>query len=429
MHKRIIIPVLLAISLLFTSCSDLITVTRSSASKKNTNRKNSIKIDKTKLDDDITPSPYYDTAVLSVGYNELDTDDERRLYNGIIEHSSDFTSNKKTEDGYEISTFTLYDCYLEAEEVAKVFFAVDLDNPSLFWLANPYSYSYGDGEFSLTLYSNVSYKRYSKCRRQLNSVVNSVLKGLVPDMTELERELYIHDYIVKNCVYEESDKDFNLYTAYGALINQKAVCEGYTKAFQLLLSYAGVSSFNVNGSVDNSDNIDHIWSAVKLGGRYYYTDVTWDDTDDIDMYDYFNLTTKQLLHSHSIAPLFEDYISSGDFDFENMVNANLVIPDCTATKYNYYRVYGSHLKDISKNNLAEDLADAAENGEACFYIYVDPKLNFNIAYDQLFSDQLFLFKNYIYEANSILGYDTLAASVSVAQRKWLRTIMVELNYN
>ena len=76
MHKRIIIPVLLAISLLFTSCSDLITVTRSSASKKNTNRKNSIKIDKTKLDDDITPSPYYDTAELSVGYNSTQTTSE-----------------------------------------------------------------------------------------------------------------------------------------------------------------------------------------------------------------------------------------------------------------------------------------------------------------------------------------------------------------
>ena len=133
---------------------------------------------------------------------------------------------------------------------------------------------------------------------------------------------------------------------------------------------------------------------------------------------------------------------SGSMDTKDMptgdptVQNNKYLEDIANGQYyykdsdnNYYRVYGSHLKDISKNNLAEDLADAAENGEACFYIYVDPKLNFNIAYDQLFSDQLFLFKNYIYEANSILGYDTLAASVSVAQRKWLRTIMVELNYN
>ena len=431
MRKRIIIPLLLAVSLIFTSCSELITVTTDSSPRKNTNKSNHIKIDKSKLDDDITPSRWYEKAELSTGYNELDNDDQRRLYNAIIEHSADFDSDEENEDGWEITTFTLEDCYISSEDVAKVFFAADLDNPFMFWLANPYSYSYYEGDFSLTLNSYMPYEDYIKARGQLNSVINSVIKGLKPDMTELEREIYIHDYLVKNCIYKEKAKkgEYNRYTIYGALIDQTAVCEGYTKAFQLLLSYAGINSFNVNGSLENSDNVDHIWSAVELGGEWYYTDVTWDDTDDIDMYDYFNITTKQLLHSHSIAPLFDDYISSGDFDAQNMVNANLVIPDCKATKYNYYRFYGSRLKSMTENKLADDLAKKAEAGESCFYIYVDPKLNFDIAYDQLFSDELFLFKNYIQEANSILGYDKLKYSVSVGKRKWLRTIMIELNYN
>lgn len=431
MHKRIITLILAAIVVLFSSCMEINTTVKETIPKKNTNKSNSIKINKKKIDEDIVLSPYYEPIVLDTGYNCLDTDDERRLYNGIVEHAADYDDGSMDSDGnYVITTFTLDNCSLTSKEVSKVFFAIELDKPDFFWLANPYSYSVTGNSFSLSISSPFTYEQYEKYRGQLNSVINSVLKGLKPDMSELERELYIHDYLVKNCVYKDkADDNDNRYTIYGCLVEQSAVCEGYKNAFQQLLAYCGIKSYGVSGSLDDSDNVDHVWNAVRIDGEYYHTDVTWDDAEDMVMYDYFNLTTKEIKHTHSIAEMFDDIPDSTDFSGATVKSYNLIVPDCKSEKYNYYRYFGSKVKSMADNTIAEDLAKAAENHDDFFYISVGKKLNYTTTYDQLFSDDIFLFAGYIDDANSILGSDVLQTSVSVLKRKWLRTIIVALKYN
>ncbi len=417
---------------LLSSCSFVTTTVKKASPKKNTNKSNSIKINKKKIDSDIVLSQYYKPIVLDTGYNCLDNDNERRVYNGIVEHADDFTDGSKDEDGnYVITTFTLYECDISSKELSKVFFAIELDKPDFFWLASPYSYTLTDnGVFSLTLTSTITYKEMIKRRGQLNSVINSVLAGLKKNMSEFERELYIHDYLVKNCVYQEkASNNDNRYTIYGCLVEQSAVCEGYKNAFQQLLAYCGIESYGVSGSLEDSSNVDHVWNAVKIEGDYYYTDVTWDDAEDIVMYDYFNLTSKELSHSHSIAELFDTVSESSDFNSGKILNYNLIVPQCNAKKYNYYRYLGTNVKSMSDNRIVDDLAKAAEKKEPYFYISVNKKLNYTTTYDQLFSDDIFLFSDYIDQANSKLGYDALRTSVSVLKREWLRTIVVVLNYN
>ena len=431
MHKRIITLFLAIITVSFSSCLDVTSSVSNVSPKKNTNKSNSVKINKKKIDDDIELSPYYEPVELDTGFKCLDTYDERRLYNEIVEHAADYDDGSRDDDGsYIITTLTLEDCYLSAREISKVFFAIELDKPDYFWLANPYSYTIQGGSFSLTLNSNLSYKKYKKYRGQLNSVINSVLKGLNPGMSEFERELYIHDYIVKNCVYDKKKSDkYNRYTIYGCLVEQSAVCEGYKNAFQQLLAYCGIKSYGVSGSFEDSGNIDHVWNAVLIEGDYYYTDVTWDDEEDIVMYDYFNLTTKELSHTHSFAEKFDDVPDTTDFNGSQMFSYNLVVPECTARKYNYYRYFGTNLESMNDNTLVDDLVKAAENGDEYFYITVGSKLNYTTSYDQMFSDEVFMFAGYIDEANSRLGKSVLQTSVSVLRREWLRTIIVALKYN
>lgn len=432
MHKRIIAVVLAAVVVLFTSCfAETETVRETTSNKKSKSKTSTVSVDTDSFDDDITLSPYYEPVTLDTGYNCLDTEDERRLYEGIVTHAADYDDGSKDDDGnYVITTFTLEDCSLTSREISKVFFAVELDKPEFFWLANPYSYVVSGSDFSLTLSSELTYDLYEEYRGKMNSVINAVLKSLKPDMSEFERELYIHDYLVDNCVYQEkATNNSNRYTAYGCLVEQSAVCEGYKNAFQLLLAYCGVKSFGVSGSLDDSDNIDHVWNAVELDGDYYYTDVTWDDTEDIAMYDYFNLTTEELLHSHSIAEKFDNVPDSVDFENNQIQSYNLVVPECTAEEYNYYRYFGTRLDSMTDNTLVEDLAKAAEQGDEYFYITVGDNLDFTTTYDQMFSDEVFMFVGYIDDANEMLGSDMLQTSVSVLKREWLRTIIVGLKYN
>lgn len=433
MLKRIIIPIILIISMLFTSCSEIIYTKKISKSDFiNTNKSNSVKVDKKRLDDKIKLSPYYKRIKLSSCYNTLESESERRVYREILAHCTDFTDKREcvNSPNYKLGPIVIESISITRRQLAKAVLAVLQDNPSIFWLDEPYSFTIAENKLTLNLYATMTEAEYNKKLKQLNAVINGILKKMKKGMSEFERELYLHDYLVKNCKYlKNADNSVKEpYTLYGALVDQSAVCMGYTAAFQLLLSYVGIKSTAVYGS---NTAAGHIWNAVKIEGEWYYTDVTWDDTGDFFMYDNFNITTKQLKKTHKLVPKMTVYTDEELFDKDGTIkNVNLIIPECTATKYNYYKYKGSVLKNISDNNLSEDLAHAAKNKSRYFYIYVHPDyLNYNTTYRQLFSDELFGFSAYIRKANSIAGSDLLKTAVSVTKKKNLNTISVELNYN
>ncbi len=401
----------------------------------NANSSNSVKIDKTVVADEIELSPYYEKKEMTYWYDRLSTNDERRLYNAIVENCDKITEERNVDTEkvrYTIKPIRLQNVKFEDKQVANVFSSVSEDNPNLFWLDSYYSYtSDNENNFEITIRSYYNKKNQVKYKKQLNAVINSILKGLEPNMSEFERELYIHDYIVKNCKYKKNKNNRNHYNMYGCLVEQTAVCEGYNDAFGFLLSCAGINSTSISGSESTDGGDNHVWSAVKLDGDWYHADVTWDDTKNYSMYDYFNLTTKQIKKTHTIAPDYSD-ISSDDFfdQYGNYVNYNCKIPKCTKTKYNYYKYKGSNLSDMNNNTLSEDLAKAAKNREPYFNIYVNPKtMNFRTTYDQLFSDELYTFQYYIKKANQILGAEVLRYNTVVLKKKSLNTINVELYYN
>ena len=88
-------------------------------------------------------------------------------------------------------------------------------------------------------------------------------------------------------------------TEYGALINGRANCMGYTHAMSLLCELADIPWYEVLGDVIGEGEGEwHTWSVVKLqDGKWYEMDVTWDDEEKIS-YTYFLLTTKEISLDH-----------------------------------------------------------------------------------------------------------------------------------
>lgn len=64
------------------------------------------------------------------------------------------------------------------------------------------------------------------------------------------------------------------------------VCEGYSRCFNLLLEKAGIETTLVSA-------VSHAWNLVKLNGKWYHMDVTWDDLfkDHPDLYPGFSTYT------------------------------------------------------------------------------------------------------------------------------------------
>ena len=119
------------------------------------------------------------------------------------------------------------------------------------------------------------------------TAARSVLKGIQGNnsLSDVEKALLIHDRLAILCEYDKenllnAEGDLSLmppedFTIYGALVNHTAVCEGYAKAYKYLLAKVGIYSY-----ICKSDEINHAWNIVYIGGLAYHVDVTHDDPID-----------------------------------------------------------------------------------------------------------------------------------------------------
>lgn len=160
----------------------------------------------------------------------------------------------------------------------------------------------------------------------INAVNYFINDYITPNMSDFEKEIQIIKYLVENVTYDvdelANDSHFinDSYKAYGALVNHKAVCSGYAKAFDLLAKKCGLSSIVVTGEAINSDNQNgpHAWNQIYLDSEWYNVDVTFEDP----------ITNIKL----GFNQLLNNYINRTDAEFAaNHIRANG--HDCTATKY------------------------------------------------------------------------------------------------
>ena len=131
-----------------------------------------------------------------------------------------------------------------------------------------------------------------------------------------------------------SDSAYIAGTSYGALVNGKAVCAGYARAYQLLLNRIGVDCITIQGKGEpKKDTIlfgvtgpTHAWNAVKNGTTWLMTDVTWDDTGS-DTMKYFNLPIEEMYKSHTARPIKQDIFKFNVHFGSVQLNDNLFLPE------------------------------------------------------------------------------------------------------
>jgi hypothetical protein len=119
--------------------------------------------------------------------------------------------------------------------------------------------------------------------KQFKAKADEVLSDLdLANKSEYEKVQAIYSYIIRNVEYDYKNLDNPDYSlkqsAYAALVNKTAVCQGYSSLFYYMALSAGLDSRIVVGkSVNAKGGIEaHAWNVVKIGSSYYYVDSTWD---------------------------------------------------------------------------------------------------------------------------------------------------------
>ena len=133
--------------------------------------------------------------------------------------------------------------------------------------------------------------------RTLNAA-QAVHDSLVtPGMSEYDQVKAFHDWLVNHTEYDFTFSSSS-YDAAGPLLYGRAVCDGYSKALDLLCYLSGIECLRINGEGNGGG---HAWNKVKIDGQWYNIDVTWDDpvsTRPILRYDYFLISDNALAADH-----------------------------------------------------------------------------------------------------------------------------------
>lgn len=216
--------------------------------------------------------------------------------------------------------------FKKPQEIFYLLEMISNDNPEIMYYKGA---EYRLGKLNL-LYSK-SKKEIISHRQRTKEIKEDFIENNINDtMSDYEKVLAVHDYIVNSSKYDESLLyDLKIppesYSTYGVLELGTAVCEGYAKAMKYLLDDLQINSMIVIGE---SKGENHAWNLVELESEYYHIDATWDDpiTENrrsIIRHNYFNLDDDELSKTHNWNR--ENYPKANGKKYNYFVYNNLIV--------------------------------------------------------------------------------------------------------
>lgn len=207
--------------------------------------------------------------------------------------------------------------------------------PELDYIGQEYTVSMNEDGYVVALEVDYELNREQAAKRQndLEARVDEIMSGVSAGMSDYDKVKYFHDTIIKNCDYDDSRE--SCYTAYGCLVEGKAVCEGYAKAMLVLCERAEIGCLPVVGQGYEGDSAQpHIWNKVLIDGEWYGFDLTWDDPvsdmgADYIRYDYFGLDDAEM-----------------DSDHEADENKYLYYPEAVSDEADYFVKNNCYVQDV-----------------------------------------------------------------------------------
>ncbi len=222
--------------------------------------------------------------------------------------------NGFNEEEYELSHISDYNISIKAEGTLK---SNNTANITYTFTYSP-NYKIMQAYYDSSLLSALTNDELAALMRAY-CIISQII---TEDMTDYEKELAIHDYIIKNYQYDveaATNSEANVVRTHsitGMLLDGKGVCEAYSNTFMLLCRMAGLNCQLATGTLDG---VKHQWNIVELNGEYYNVDLTSNDPvpdqKGRTRYNYFNLSDRDISKTHIL-------------DDTNL--------KCTGERYNYY---------------------------------------------------------------------------------------------
>lgn len=194
---------------------------------------------------------------------------------------------------------------LDGRELTDIFFKLRLDCPEIFYGVG-FRFRFQPAASNVEILPEYLFDK-GRVKEHQKAMTARVSKLVRParDMSEWEKEQYIHDFICKNVRYDKLKKAYS-HEIIGPLGQGVGVCEGIAKTVKILCDALGIWCIIAISDCNPEKKIKyrHAWNVVRLGGRYYQLDVTFDNSlsqGGSIRYDYFNRDDKNFFRDHEPA--------------------------------------------------------------------------------------------------------------------------------
>lgn len=383
------------------------------------------------------PAENYQRITIKYGYNALENDSKRYLYERIAESVYSVTNEPDENGRYRTSRMKIKNHRLSEFDIREVVNAYISDNPEIFWIENLFGYAYDEEDTIVEFYSVLSSDECEAYIKKFNDKINSIMSGINSKMTEYQREKFLHDKLLEGCVYKtgvsSASDGWEYFSSYGALVGGEAVCEGYAKAMQILLTRAGIPCSTIRG---DADNVAHMWNVVELNGEWYHLDPTWNDNDSDGNigYEYFNLTTEAITKDHIISESIDTVIDVENSEsIDPLSRYNFFVPMCTAKDMNYYYAEGVMIQSFNagvESEIIAKLVEKANNSEVYVPFRFGSEMTYGEYISKMFYETPYEFYYCLENANALLDEEHRISkeSVSVLKNETSMTLRVKLKF-
>lgn len=205
-------------------------------------------------------------AAASTHYREGMDPDRRRLYDALCYAYQTGSRQIELKGSFD------------AQTVSEVLYLLKSDRPELststVQLQNFVTHHWGMTCINLP---QVELDNVVKNRQALERA-QEVVAQMPPLPSERDKAQYLYEFLCRQAAYRTSSdmqQGDQVFTAYGALVEGVAQCDGFASAAMMLMNLAGLKCYKVfyNGS-DMGRSDGHVWNLVILDGRPTYVDAS-----------------------------------------------------------------------------------------------------------------------------------------------------------
>lgn len=239
--------------------------------------------------------------------------------------------------------------YPDVDMIRAAAQAISRDYPELFWFS-------GSGEIETTYLGStptessyrpvyaVTPQQEPELQAQIDQWTQECFATIPEGASDYDKVLGVYRYIIDHADYQSVNNNSIL----NIMVGGAGLCGCYAQTTQYLLNRLDVPCAYISGRANGES---HAWNLVWLEGNPCWVDTTWGDpvfeggdANDGASYEYFCITTADLLRTHTIDP-------------------DLTVPECICEDYNYYRRNNLYFDSYNRSALTAAIQQAVEAQE------------------------------------------------------------------